>query len=64
MKTFAVMAGNTVSDVIVAHDESVGKVLGIKVIEYTLENPAYIGGTYDEATGLFSPLAQEEPDVL
>jgi hypothetical protein len=55
MKTFAVMVGNTVSNVIMAENESVGEVLGITVIEYTPENPAGIGWTYDEATKLFSP---------
>lgn len=65
MKTFAVMAGNTVSNVIAAEDESVGEVLGIKVVEYTPENPACISWTYDEATGLFSPpIQQEETDGL
>jgi hypothetical protein len=60
MKTFAVISGNTVSNVIMAEDESVGEVLGINIIEYTLGNPAGIGWTYDEATGLFSPPIQQE----
>jgi hypothetical protein len=60
MKTFAVMAGNTVSNVIMAENELVGEVLGITVIEYTPENPAGIGWTYDEATGQFSPPIQQE----
>jgi len=63
MKTFAVMVGNTVSNVIMAENESVGEVLGITVIEYTPENPAGIGWTYDEATGLFSPPIQVEEET-
>jgi hypothetical protein len=55
MKTFAVMAGNIVSNVIMAENESVGDVLGVLVIEYTPENPASIGWIYDEATGRFTP---------
>jgi hypothetical protein len=55
MKTFAVMAGNIVSNVIMAENESVGDVLGVLVIEYTPENPANIGWIYDEATGRFTP---------
>jgi len=64
MKTFAVMAGNTVSNVIMAENESVGEVLGITVIEYTPENPAGIGWTYDEATGLFNEPIEEESNGL
>jgi hypothetical protein len=60
MKTFAVISGNIVSNVIAAEDESVGEVLGITLVEYTPENPACIGWTYDEATRQFSPPIQQE----
>jgi hypothetical protein len=61
MATFAVMGGNTVSTVIVADNkEQCEADLGVTLIEYTPENPAGIGWTYDEVTGLFAaPVAQE-----
>jgi hypothetical protein len=55
MKTFAVMSGILVTNCIVADDISVSEDLGLKLIEYTFENPAGIGYIYDEQTGLFSP---------
>lgn len=55
MKTFAVMSGNLVTNCIVAEDISVGEQLGVTLIEYTLENSAGIGYTYDENTGTFIP---------
>lgn len=62
MATFAMMNGNSVINVIVADDkESTGAALNCKLIEYTPENPAGIGWTYDEATGKFSAPVVEEP---
>ena len=63
MTTFAVMSGNTVSNVIVADDkEQAEKDLGVTLIEYTPENSAGIGWTYDETTGKFLvPVVVEEP---
>lgn len=63
MATYAMMSGNTVSNVIVADiKEDTELVLGCTLIEYTPENPAGIGWTYDEATGKFSaPVVVEEP---
>jgi len=61
MATYAVMGGNTVSNVIVADDpQDASNVLGARLIEYTSENPAGIGWTYDEETGRFSPPIIEE----
>ena len=54
MATFAMMGGNTVSNVIVADDkEEAEKALGCTLIEYTAENPAGIGWSYDPETGKF-----------
>jgi len=48
------MSGNTVSNVIVADDkEATEAALGCVLIEYTPENPAGIGWTYDLETGKF-----------
>jgi hypothetical protein len=62
MATYAVMGGNTVSNVIVADDpQDASNALGAKLIEYTPENPAGIGWTYDEETGRFSQPEPAEP---
>ena len=63
MATFAMMSGNSVSNVIVADDkEATEAALHCKLIEYTPENPAGIGWTYDEETGRFNPpVVEEEP---
>jgi len=65
MATFAVMSGNTVSTVIVADNkEQCEADLGVTLIEYTPENPAGIGWTYDEVTGKFAtPIVEEETDA-
>ena len=56
MATYAVMGGNTVGNVIVADDpQDASNVMGAQLIEYTAENPAGIGWTYDEETGRFTP---------
>lgn len=61
MATYAVMGGNIVSNVIVADDpQDASNVLGAELIEYTYENPAGIGWTYDKETGKFTPPVIEE----
>lgn len=48
LKTIAVLDGNKVTNIIVNEDvESAEASLGQKCIEYTLENPAAIGYTWD-----------------
>ena len=60
MATFAMMGGNVVSNIIVADDkEATEAALGCTLIEYTAENPAGIGWSYDENTGQF--LAPQGP---
>ena len=59
MATFAIMGGNQVTNVIVADTLGDAQLLGT-AIEYTTENPAGIGWTYDESTGRFSePIVEE-----
>ena len=54
MATFAVMNGNTVSNVITTDDkEETQASLGVILVEYTDENPASIGSFYDEANNKF-----------
>jgi len=54
MATFAVMGGNSVSNVILSDNkEETELALGVTLIEYTPQNPAGIGWIYDEATGKF-----------
>ena len=54
MPTFAMMSGNTVETIIMADDkESTEAALNCTLIEYTSENPAGIGWTYDQETGKF-----------
>lgn len=59
MPNFAVMNGNTVSNVIVADSKEIAEKIVGSVIEYTDTNPAGIGWTYDEATGVFTPPVAE-----
>ena len=54
MATYAMMSGNSVSNVIVADDkEATEAALNCTLIEYTPENPAGIGWSYDPETGKF-----------
>lgn len=54
MATYAMMAGNSVSNIIVADDkEATEAALNCTLIEITTENPGGIGWTYDPETGKF-----------
>ena len=62
MATYAMMSGNVVSNIIMADDkEATEAALHCTLIEYTPENPAGIGWTYDSETGKFNPPVIEEP---
>lgn len=62
MATFAVLNGSMVVNVIVADDkQEAEQALEVTLIEYTPDNPAGIGWTYDQIAGLFSP-PPPEPD--
>lgn len=65
MATYAMMSGNSVSNVIVADDkEATEAALHCTLIEITPENPAGIGWSYDPETGKFIAPVEEstEPD--
>ena len=50
-KTFAVILGNKVINVIVAENKEIAEqVTGLTCVEYTKENPAGIGWTYNGST--------------
>lgn len=56
MGNYAMMSGKSVANIIVADNkEEAETALGCVLIEYTAENPAGIGWTYDEETGKFNP---------
>ena len=56
MATFAILTGNSVTQVIIADDQATALAVspkGVTAIEYTVENPAGIGWKYDESTKKF-----------
>jgi hypothetical protein len=62
MATYAMMSGNSVSNVIVADDkEATEAALHCTLIEITPENLGGIGWTYDPDTGKFTAPVVEEP---
>jgi hypothetical protein len=62
MPTFAMMSGNTVSNIIVADDkQATEEALRCVLIEFTSENPAGVGWTYDPETGMFT---EPNPDNI
>ena len=64
MPTFAMMNGNTVDNIVMADDkEATEAALRCVLIEFTAENPAGIGWTYDPETGVFTAPVVEEPIV-
>jgi hypothetical protein len=64
MATFAMMSGNTVSNIIVADDkEATEAALRCVLVEYTAENPAGVGWTMD-TTGKFHAPVEEEAETI
>lgn len=64
MPTFAMMSGNSVDNIVMADDkEATEAALRCTLIEFTAENPAGIGWTYDPETGVFTAPVIEEPIV-
>lgn len=60
MATYAMMSGNSVSNIIVAEDkEATEQALKCVLIEFTNENPAGIGWIYDPETNTFTPPVEE-----
>jgi hypothetical protein len=64
MPTFAMMSGNTVDNIVMADDkEATEAALRCTLIEFTPENPAGIGWSYDPETGVFiEPVVEELSD--
>lgn len=58
------MSGNSVDNIVMADDkEATEAALRCTLIEFTAENPAGIGWTYDPETGVFTAPVIEEPIV-
>jgi hypothetical protein len=56
MANFAVLIDDVVSNIIVADSKEIAEEVTTRTcIEYTDENPAGIGWTYNPETGTFSP---------
>ena len=66
MATYAMMIDNTVENIIMADDkEATEAALNCVLIEFTSDNPAGIGWSYDAETGKFIEpvqLTEEETD--
>ena len=63
-KTFAMLLGDVVSNVLVAEDKATAELVsGAECVEYSEENPAGIGYTYDAEKNLFKP-AQPDPSCI
>ena len=64
MATYAMMAGNSVGNIIVADDKEATEAdLNCTLIEITPENGGGIGWTYDPETGKFvAPVVEEVAD--
>lgn len=64
MANYAMMSGNSVSNIIVADDkEATEAALNCVLIEITPDNPAGMGWTYDSETGKFNPPVVEETNA-
>ena len=65
MPTFAMMNGNTVDNIIMADDkEATEAALRCTLIEFTSENPAGIGWSYDPETNRFiAPPAEDSTEA-
>jgi hypothetical protein len=56
MAMYAVMSGNTVSNIIIADNKEDAELdLNVTLIEFTDTNPAGIGWTYSEQSNTFIP---------
>lgn len=66
MATYAMMSGNSVTNIIMADDkEATEAALNCVLIEYTAENPAGVGWIYNPDTNTFiepENLDEEQPE--
>lgn len=54
MATFAILRNNIVENIIIADDVETAKALtGLDAVEYTEENPARIGDSFDAINNIF-----------
>lgn len=54
MPTFAIIRNNIVENIIVAEDlETAKSITGLDAVEYTSDNPARLGDTYDSSSNSF-----------
>ena len=63
MSKFAILGNDTVINIVIADSLEEVSRLG-NAVEYTDENPAYIGGKYDAETGKFLPPVIDEETVV
>ena len=64
MATYAMMSGNSVSNVIVAdYKEATVAALNCTLIEFTPENPVGIGWTMDEDGKFIEPLEENNLNI-
>ena len=65
MARYAVINGNIVSNVIMADDkEATEAALNCVLVEFTDDNPASVGGSYNPETGRFvTPVVEEDLTV-
>ena len=63
MATFAILRNNVVENIIVADNVETAKaVTRLEAVEYTEDNPAFIGWTYVPELGIYqSPNTEETP---
>lgn len=65
MATYAMMSGNSISNVIVADDkEATEAALNCVLVEITSDNPGGIGWTLNEDGKFVAPIIEEDSDIL
>lgn len=62
MAKFAILSGDIVTNIIIADSLEEANKIG-NAIEYTSENPAFMGGKYNFETGKFLRLSTKEESI-
>jgi len=62
-KTFAILNGNVVANIIVAETNEDAELVAPGCIEYNADNVAQIGWLYDSETGIFAMPIEQTPEV-
>ncbi len=60
-KTFAILSGNVVSNIITANTQEDAELVAPGCVEYTDSSPVQIGWIYDTETGEFTSPVEEAP---